>query len=62
MEGRLQNFKEEIKMNVMVKHIVEIAGGLVLGGLASDGLDKVVNVSKKVVGNYKNLKKIKKGS
>lgn len=46
----------------MVKHIVEIAGGLVLGGLASDGLDKAIKVSKKVVGNYKNLKKIKKGS
>lgn len=36
-------------MNVMVKHIVEIAGGLVLGALASDGLNKAVEVSKKVV-------------
>lgn len=41
-------------MNVIVKHIVEIAGGLVLGGLMSDGLDKAVEVSKKAV---KNLKK-----
>lgn len=36
-------------MNVMVKRIVEIAGGLVLGGLMSDGLNKLVDVSKKVV-------------
>lgn len=41
-------------MNVIVKHIVEIAGGLVLGGLMSDAVDKGVEVSKKVV---KNLKK-----
>lgn len=36
-------------MNVMVKHIIEIAGGLVVGGLMSDAVDKVVEVSKKVV-------------
>ena len=54
-------FKEELKMNVMVKHIVEIAGGLVLGGLMSDGLDKAIEVSKKVVKDAKNLKKVKKG-
>lgn len=36
-------------MNVIVKHIVEIAGGLVLGGLMSDGVDKVIEVSKKAV-------------
>lgn len=41
-------------MNVMVKHIIEIAGGLVVGGLMSDGVDKVIEVSKKAV---KNLKK-----
>lgn len=35
-------------MNVIVKHMVEIAGGLVLGGLASDALNKAVEVSKKV--------------
>lgn len=40
-------------MNVMVKHIIEIAGGLVLGGLMSDGVDKVIEVSKKVVKNAK---------
>lgn len=44
-------------MNVMVKRMVEIAGGLVLGGLASDGIDKVVEVSKKVVKNVKLKKK-----
>lgn len=36
-------------MNVMVKHIIEIAGGLVIGSLVNDGLDKLVEVSKKVV-------------
>ena len=36
-------------MNVIVKRIIEIAGGLVLGGLMSDGVDKAVEVSKKVV-------------
>lgn len=40
-------------MNAMVKHIVEIAGGLVLGGLMNDGLDKLVDVSKKVVKKVK---------
>ena len=40
-------------MNVVVKHIIEIAGGLVLGGLMSDGVDKVIEVSKKVVKNAK---------
>lgn len=54
-------FKEELEMNVMLKHMVEIAGGLVLGGLMSDGLDKAIEVSKKVVKDAKNLKKVKKG-
>ena len=40
-------------MNVVLKHIVEIAGGLVLGGLMSDGVDKAIEVSKKVVKNMK---------
>lgn len=40
-------------MNVIVKHIVEIAGGLVLGGLMSDGVNKAIDVSKKVVKNIK---------
>lgn len=56
MEER-QNSKEMLKMKVNVKHIIEIAGGLVVGGLMSDAVNGVVNVSKKVV---KNLKK--KGS
>ena len=44
-------------MKGLVKGIVEIAGGLVLGGLMSDGLNKVIEVSKKVVEN-----KVKKES
>lgn len=42
-------------MNVMIKHMIEIAGGLVVGSLASDGLNKVVKiVSKKVQASKKN--------
>lgn len=44
-------------MNAVVKHMVEIAGGIVLGGLASNGVDKAIEVSKKVVKNIKNKKK-----
>lgn len=44
-------------MNVIVKHIVEIAGGLVLGSLMSDVTNKVVDASKKAIKNHK-----KKGS
>lgn len=40
-------------MNVMVKHIVEIAGGLVVGDLASKALDKVIEVAKEKVKNSK---------
>lgn len=40
-------------MNAMVKHIIEIAGGLVVGGLASDAVNKAVEVSKKAVKNIK---------
>lgn len=43
-------------MNVIVKHIVEIAGGLVLGGLLSDAVDKAVEVTKKVVKDRKEVK------
>ena len=32
-------------MNAVVKHMIEIAGGLVIGSLASDGLDKVVKIA-----------------
>ncbi len=40
-------------MNAMVKRIVEIAGGLVVGGLMSNAVDKAVDVSKKVIKNVK---------
>lgn len=41
-------------MNIVVRRMIEIAGGLVLGGLMSDALDKAAEASKKVV------KKVKK--
>lgn len=40
-------------MKVNVKHIIEIAGGLVVGALMSDALNGAINVSKKVVKNIK---------
>lgn len=40
-------------MNVMAKRIIEIAGGLVVGDLMSDAVNKVIEVSKKVVVNKK---------
>lgn len=43
-------------MNVIVKHIIEIAGGLVVGGLMSDAVNKAVDVSKKAVKNHKKAK------
>lgn len=43
-------------MNVIVKHIIEIAGGLVVGGLASDVVNKAVDVTKKAVKNHKKAK------
>lgn len=36
-------------MNAIVKHIVEIAGGVAIGLLASDAVDKVVETTKKKV-------------
>ena len=36
-------------MKVNVKHIVEIAGGLIIGGLLSDTVNVVVDVAKKQV-------------
>ena len=57
MKGNDYILKEELTMKGLVKGIVEIAGGLVLGGLMSDGLNKVIEVSKKVVEN-----KVKKES
>lgn len=50
-------FEEEIKMNVMVKHVIEIAGGLLVGGLMSDAVNAVGKKSKKVVENFKAKKK-----
>ena len=44
-------------MNVIVKHMVEIAGGLVLGGLASDAVNKVGKVAAKQIKKVKDLKK-----
>lgn len=41
-------------MNAIVKHVIEIAGGLVVGGLMSDAVNKVGEVAKK---QLKNLKK-----
>lgn len=43
-------------MNVIVKHIIEIAGGLVVGGLMSDAVNKAVDVSKKAVKNHNKAK------
>lgn len=40
-------------MNVILKHVIEIAGGLVVGGLMSDAVDKGIEVAKKVVVNMK---------
>lgn len=40
-------------MNVLVKHIIEIAGGILIGSLASDAVNKAVEVSKKAVENHK---------
>ena len=40
-------------MNVMIKHVVEIAGGIVVGKLAADTLNKVVKVAKEKVKNSK---------
>ena len=36
-------------MNVMVKHMIEIAGGLVLGSLAGDAVNKISKVVKEKV-------------
>lgn len=43
-------------MNVLVRHIIEIAGGLVVGSLASDAVNKAIEVSKKAVENHKKEK------
>lgn len=43
-------------MKVNVKHVVEVAGGLVIGTLAADALNGVVKFAKKKVKDVK-LKK-----
>ena len=43
-------------MKINVKHVVEIAGGLIVGSLASDALNGVVNVVKKQVNKVNNKK------
>lgn len=40
-------------MKVNLIHIVEIAGGLVIGSLMSDAVNGIVNISKKAVDNIK---------
>ena len=42
-------------MGIVVKHVIEIAGGVVVGNLASDALNKVIKVASEKV------KKVKKG-
>jgi hypothetical protein len=46
-------------MNTMVKHVIEIAGGLLIGGLLSDAVDVGAKKSKEMV---KNMKAKKKGA
>lgn len=40
-------------MNVIVKHVVEIAAGVLVGNLAGDGVNKVVKVVAEKVKNSK---------
>jgi hypothetical protein len=54
MEGNNKTLKEEVTMNVIiVKRMVEIAGGLVLGSLASDAVNGLGKLAKKGVVNLK---------
>ena len=52
-------------MNINMKHVVEIASGIMLAGLASEGYDVVAKVGKitlnKVKTTIKNKKENKKG-
>ena len=45
--------KEMFMMNVIVKHVVEIAVGVFVGTLANEGVNKVVDVIKEKVKNSK---------
>ena len=50
MEGKDKTIlKEELTMRVNMKHVVEIAGGLVIGALASDAVNGVGKLAKKAV-------------
>lgn len=50
MEGKDKMIlKEELTMRVNMKHVVEIAGGLVIGALASDAVNGVGKLAKKAV-------------
>lgn len=40
-------------MNAIVKHMIEIAGGLAIGSLAYDAVDKVIKVTVEKVKNSK---------
>ena len=40
-------------MNVMLKRVIEIAGGLVVGSLLNNAVNKAIEVSKKAVEKYK---------
>lgn len=41
-------------MRINLKHVVEIAGGLVIGALASDAVDGIIKIIKEAVVNAKN--------
>lgn len=43
-------------MNVNVKHVVEIAGGLFIGALASDAVTEVVKITKVMMAKHKEKK------
>lgn len=43
-------------MNVVIKRIVEIAGGIVIGSLMSEGVDKAIEVTKKAVDSHRKSK------
>ena len=49
-------------MKVNFKHIVEIAGGLIIGALVSDAVDEVVKYSKNMIANHKEKKEEEKES
>ena len=47
------NLKEMFMMNVIVKHVAEIAVGVFVGTLANEGVNKVVDAIKEKVKNPK---------